>query len=180
MNEKRHILSFFDFWGKRELKIGALFLLGEKTMHIFIMRHGEAEYVGKQDSQRALTEKGKLQAFRQGQTFVAQHLNFDKVLVSPFLRAVETFAQVDLAFHGTLKSKMEKENALVPDGNEQGLLDYLQILWQENVENVLLISHLPLVAEITFLLTQGKFYPNFPTAHVEHIQWDGKKGERQI
>ena len=67
-------------------------------MKIFIMRHGEAEVMAKTDKARRLTEYGKKQAFAQG-LWLAKQLNstaLERVLVSPYQRAQETFEQVNL------------------------------------------------------------------------------------
>ena len=70
-------------------------------MKIFIMRHGEAEVVASSDETRRLTDYGRKQSISQGQ-WLKTHLNstalsVQKVIVSPYVRAQETFELVNAA-----------------------------------------------------------------------------------
>ncbi len=67
-------------------------------MKVFIMRHGEAEVVASSDETRRLTDYGRKQSTSQGQ-WLKTHLNstalsVQKVIVSPYVRAQETFELV--------------------------------------------------------------------------------------
>ena len=62
------------------------------------MRHGEAEVVASSDETRRLTDYGRKQSISQGQ-WLKTHLNLtalsvQKVIVSPYVRAQETFELV--------------------------------------------------------------------------------------
>lgn len=63
-------------------------------MNIWIMRHGEAGFDAPTDSERTLTEKGKNAAFLQGKWLgeqcIPRNIQFDKILVSPYVRAQQT------------------------------------------------------------------------------------------
>ena len=125
-------------------------------MKIFIMRHGEAEVVASSDETRRLTDYGRKQSISQGQ-WLKTHLNstalsVQKVIVSPYVRAQETFELVNSA------------------------LDYLSVLQEQGVESVLLISHLPLVGSIVSEL-YGKRNPiSFYPSTIVQIDWNGEKG----
>lgn len=150
-------------------------------MKIFIMRHGETEVMAKTDQARHLTKYGKKQAFVQGQ-WLKTHakstaLFFDKVLISPYQRALETFEQVDLAFDGELQSQRAIWDGITPYGSATLVADYLSVLADEGVENVLIISHLPLVGEIVAEL-YGKRNPiSFYPATIAQLDWQGAKAE---
>ena len=110
-------------------------------MKIFIMRHGEAEVMAKTDKARRLTEYGKKQAFAQG-LWLAKQLNstaLERVLVSPYQRAQETFEQVNRAFAGELSSLQEIWEGITPYGNAESVADYLSVLENEGMKNILLI-----------------------------------------
>ena len=63
-------------------------------MNIWIMRHGEAGFDAPTDSERTLTEKGKNAAFLQGKWLgeqcIPRNIQFDKILVRPYVRAQQT------------------------------------------------------------------------------------------
>ena len=79
-------------------------------MKVFIMRHGEAEVVSSSDETRRLTGYGRKQSISQGQ-WLKTHLNstalsVQKVIVSPYVRAQETFEFVNLALVGSIVSEL--------------------------------------------------------------------------
>lgn len=151
-------------------------------MKIFVMRHGEAEMMAGSDKARVLTEQGKKQSFLQGTWLKSTALcaggGLDKVLVSPYMRAKQTFEQVNAAFDGQLDEKSEQWDAITPYGNPELVSDYLAILEENGVEHVLIISHLPLVGEIVAELC-GKNTVSFYPATIAEIQWDTEKGQIQ-
>ncbi len=75
-------------------------------MKIFVMRHGEAEVIASSDEARHLNNYGRKQSISQGQ-WLKNHLNstalsVQKVIVSPYVRAQETFELVNSALDNTL------------------------------------------------------------------------------
>ena len=151
-------------------------------MNIFIMRHGEAEVMANSDKSRRLTAYGIKQAFSQGE-WLKQHLgtlvinSLDRILVSPYVRAQETFHQVNQAFDFVLENKFETWEGITPYGHANLVIDYLDLLKDEGVKSVLIISHLPLVGEIVAEL-YGKRNPiPFYPATIAQLLWDGNKSE---
>lgn len=64
-------------------------------MILYLLRHAEAEpKPASRDSERKLTEAGKVQAARMGRFCKKYHLKPQLVLTSPFCRAVETMTPV--------------------------------------------------------------------------------------
>ena len=148
-------------------------------MKVFIMRHGEAEVVASSDEARHLTEYGRKQSISQGQWLKNQlnstALSVQKVIVSPYVRARETFELVNSAL-GNVLNNVEVWNGITPYGNATLVADYLSVLQKEGIESVLLVSHLPLVGSIVSEL-YGKRNPiSFYPSTIVQIDWNGEKG----
>ncbi|VEH66869.1 phosphohistidine phosphatase SixA [Rodentibacter pneumotropicus] len=104
-------------------------------------------------------------------------LPFNRILVSPYQRALETFEQVNLAFDSALQPHLEIWEGITPYGSAELVIDYLSVQEKESVDSVLLISHLPLVGEIVAEL-YGKRNPiSFYPATIAQIGWQDGKGE---
>ena len=124
-------------------------------MHLFIMRHGEAELMANSDKARHLNASGREQSRLQGIWLKSTALEFDKILVSPYIRALETFDEINQVFEQQLSDKLEVWEGITPYG-DSGLLE------KEGHSNLLLISHLPLVGDIVKELcgrNPASFYP---------------------
>lgn len=114
-------------------------------MKLYIMRHGEAEYAAPSDELRPLSVHGQEQA-RQ----VAQQLwdiPFTGILASPYLRAQQTAKLVQVEIEGPA---ITTSSCIVPGASPMMAVDQLpdQGIW-------LLVAHMPLVARLTGLLTDG-------------------------
>ena len=144
-------------------------------MRIFVMRHGEAEMMAQSDKSRCLTERGKAQASAQGNWLKSLVPEFDKVLVSPYVRALETFEHINLSYQNQLSDKQEIWDAITPYGNPELVSDYLATLSDQNMQNVLIISHLPLVGEIIAELC-GKNPIGFYPSTIAEVDWDTEQG----
>lgn len=141
-------------------------------MKIFIMRHGEAEVFAQSDETRSLTDFGQSSSLQQG-IWLKTQLKFtavDKVLVSPYVRAQQTFEQVNAAFEQQLTPIRENWEAITPYGNAEVVASYLAVLAQQGVENLLIISHLPLVSDIVLELC-GKNNVAFLPATIAEVHW---------
>lgn len=144
-------------------------------MKIYVMRHGEAQMIASSDKARELTEQGNKQATAQGIWLKSFVLSFDKVLVSPYMRAKQTFEQINQVFDNNLDHKSEVWDAITPYGNAELVSDYLATLEDEGIQNILIISHLPLVGEIVAEFC-GKNAVSFYPATIAEIDWDTEKG----
>ena len=151
------------------------------------MRHGESAHLAPTDQLRELTEQGKAQAFAQGKwlqqcesktpgNFSAPHSAW-RVLVSPYVRAQQTFTQVNAAFNGELGAKMETWDGITPYGNAQTVVDYLSVLADQGVQTALVISHLPLVGEIVAELYGRRNPIAFYPSTIVEMSWNGEKAE---
>lgn len=146
------------------------------VLNIFVMRHGEAAAFAKSDQQRSLTKQGEAQVRAQGIFLKSTALKWDAVLVSPYIRAQETFQVLNSEFDFVLNDVFEIWDGLTPYGNAQLVEDYLQLLLEQGKQNILLISHQPLVGEIVKRLT-GLHFNQFYPSTIAKIEWDGEKCE---
>ena len=131
-------------------------------MRLFVMRHGEAELMVNSDKERCLNARGKEQSTLQGTWLKSTALDLDKVLVSPYTRALETFNQINEVYEQKLTDKLKIWDGITPYGDSGIVSDYLSVLAEEGVENVLIISHLPLVGDIVKEMcgrNPASFYP---------------------
>lgn len=68
-------------------------------MKIFIMRHGEAEHFADSDAARELTQRGRTESEAVARACAEQGFaQFDKVLVSPYIRAQQTWQEISTFF----------------------------------------------------------------------------------
>ena len=140
-------------------------------MHLFIMRHGEAELMANSDKARHLNANGREQSRFQGMWLKSTALEFDKVLVSPYTRALETFDEINQVFEQQLSDKLEVWEGITPYGDSGLVSSYVALLEKEGHCNLLLISHLPLVGDIVKELcgrNPARFYPGA----IVDIHWD--------
>ncbi|MDY4480074.1 MAG: phosphohistidine phosphatase SixA [[Pasteurella] aerogenes] len=141
-------------------------------MKIWVMRHGEAEVMAKSDKDRHLNARGRAQVSAQGIWLKQTALgSFDKVLVSPYVRTRETAELVDQVYAGQLAQKYEFWDGITPYGNAANVASYLALLANQGVQQVLLVSHLPLVGEIVSEIcgaNPASFYPSTLVA----INWE--------
>lgn len=141
-------------------------------MKIVVMRHGDAVSGADNDASRALTELGLTQS-RAMACWLALQLNkFDKVLVSPYLRAQQTWQGISELLSA---DRIEACDDLVPGGDAERVLDYLLALESE-CHSVLLVSHLPLVGHLVAELCPGVMPPMFVTSAMVAIELQAGQG----
>jgi phosphohistidine phosphatase len=122
-------------------------------MHtLYIMRHGQAHSTAATDAQRPLTDLGMQQALEAA----VEHLSFvefDYVIVSPYLRAQQTWAQVQKA--EVTAKQIETAEWITPDVPTQPALDELIKLSGDNL-NVLLVCHQTFAGRLATHLVDGE------------------------
>ncbi|WP_392566778.1 phosphohistidine phosphatase SixA [Utexia brackfieldae] len=144
-------------------------------MKVYIMRHGEAGYHALSDADRALTDYGVEQSRAAALWLKSQSIQLDYALVSPYLRAKQTFEAVSgiMPIH-----HVETCDALTPDGSSQFIADYLSILATKQWQSVLIVSHLPLVGYLVNELCPAVTPPMFATASIACVTLSAEgKGE---
>ena len=68
-------------------------------MKMFFMRHGEAEHFADADAARQLTPRGRVESEAVARACKEQGFaQFDKVLVSPYIRAQQTWQEISEYF----------------------------------------------------------------------------------
>lgn len=155
-------------------------------MNIWIMRHGEASFNALNDADRYLTIKGiknvKSQGEWLGKYLTAQNIRLDKIIVSPYLRTQQTLENliegmqaVDFSQHFATITEIWEE--VTPIGSPYTVENYLNFLHSEGANNILIISHLPLVFDLAQILSSHNENIQFPTAAIAEIHWNGKRGE---
>ena len=122
--------------------------------NLYIIRHGDAE-VPKgpmPDKDRALTPRGIEDVEHQAR-LIFKETSPLTVFHSPYVRARQT-AEI---IHKTAASELHEFPALVPSGQVEKVVD----LFLGEDGDILLVSHMPLVAELVSAITgeRAPFYP---------------------
>jgi phosphohistidine phosphatase SixA len=138
-------------------------------MKLYLMRHCESEDGPRDDPTRQLTSVGRKQAQTMGQFLVRQIGRVDVVLTSYFARAQGTAAPI-AELLGC--SNIIDTPALQPDTAPKDAWKEIKFL-SDGCEDVLVVSHHPLVNELLKLLT-GCDSEKFHHGAIAHIGDDGK------
>lgn len=138
------------------------------------MRHGEAvdEREAGYDSARWLTVGGRAAAIKAGEVLARERTRIDNVIVSPFVRAVQT---AELAAHGAgYRGSIAVSDALTPDGAVSRVLQTLAMFPGD--ASVLLVGHEPSMHRISQGLLGTTNFPAFDKAEVCAFVWvEGQK-----
>nr|WP_189672250.1 phosphohistidine phosphatase SixA [Pseudomonas sp. SWRI18] len=110
------------------------------------MRHGEAEGQAPTDAERNLTEQGRAEVLRSAAHLIGQPLG--AIIASPYVRAQQTahLVREALGFAADIRTVPW----LTPEGNPLQVLEKL-----DSDDNVLLVSHQPLVGSLISFLQHG-------------------------
>ncbi|RVT45394.1 phosphohistidine phosphatase SixA [Rheinheimera sediminis] len=139
------------------------------------MRHGEAEPQYLSDSERQLTAAGQAEVSQMAEWLLHHYSAFDRIFSSPYRRTAQTAAL--LVSHGLTNQAAELNTDLVPEGNAQLVVDFLDVLYAENPEaKIVLVSHMPLVSFLVEALTRSGQTPIFDTAGMACICYHQHKG----
>jgi phosphohistidine phosphatase len=118
-------------------------------MNLMIMRHGEAEpYAGETtDASRSLTNFGREYVHKVAQELVKAGANrgeIDLILVSPYLRTQQT---ADIVMDNLGQKPLRKTcNWLLSESSVQTACEELEAIRYLNPDNILIVSHMPLVS----------------------------------
>ncbi|GAA3528028.1 phosphohistidine phosphatase SixA [Zobellella aerophila] len=143
-------------------------------MNIFIMRHGQSAPEASSDALRPLTEQGRDETCLMTQWLVPQVPGFDRVLVSPYLRAKQTWQQIaDKIPAAQVEWCEELTPNADPDIAASLLLAYAEI---NEAGNLLVVSHMPLVGFLVESLCPPLMAPIFVTAGIAKITLNAGQG----
>lgn len=152
-------------------------------MHIYLMRHGEAELTHQNDRGRRLTEHGVHQAEKSGlwlnKTVSPSKSGFDCAIVSPYRRAEQTFEQVNK--HAHVKTVLSSSD-FVPSGNVNIAQDFVDYLCKENPDYtaMLIVSHMPFISYFLDQITGLPMSKIFATASVVQVDYDVEQGKGKL
>lgn len=150
-------------------------------MKVFIMRHGEAEAYAASDEERNLTSHGESQSAKIAQWLMAaHHVSFDYVLVSPYIRAQQTWDTIKPILN-VADAKVETSDEITPYGDSDDVVEYVKALGSvEEIENILIVSHLPLVGYLTADFVPGIMPPMFPTSAISCVEFSHETGKSEF
>ena len=115
-------------------------------MKLVIMRHGQAQWSAPSDAERALTRQGQNETCYVAEK-LAERLCITHLLASPYRRAQQTAKLVAKALK---VNTIETVDWLIPDGKPEAVINQLP-----DVDSLLLVSHMPLVSQLTGLLCEA-------------------------
>ncbi|QUG74923.1 phosphohistidine phosphatase SixA [Erwinia sp. E602] len=139
-------------------------------MQVFIMRHGDAALDAASDSVRPLTHCGSNETRQMAAWLHGQSVTIERVMVSPYLRARQTLNAVREAL--PLPAGEDVLPELTPGGDPKSVGGYLQMLADQGVKSVLVISHLPLVGYLVAELCPQESPPMFATSAIARVDLD--------
>lgn len=136
-------------------------------MNIFVMRHGQAVPEASSDALRPLTEQGKDEVCLMAQWLAPQVAQFDTVLLSPYLRAQQTWQQVSKYIGAT---QVETCEELTPNADADLAASLLLAYAAGSINgNMLVVSHMPMVGFLVESLSPATMAPIFVTAGLAKI-----------
>lgn len=136
-------------------------------MKLWLLRHGEAEPKARTDAERNLNDAGKLEVRESAAQLRGRHLQ--AILVSPYNRAQQTAEIVRqvLGFSGAV----ETVPWLTPESDPGDALLYLG---RRSEEEILLVTHQPLVGALGDLLINGRRDTPLPMATASLAELEGE------
>jgi len=147
-------------------------------MQIFIMRHGQAEMMADSDAERNLTDVGREESELMAKYFVEKQVTFDAVMVSPFVRAQQTWESVNPFFDAL--DNIQILECLTPSGSAHSAVDEILALQAQGVKSVLIVSHLPLVGYMVGELVPSAGVPAFAPSAAAHILLNDDDGFAEL
>lgn len=145
------------------------------------MRHGEAEAYAPSDEERNLTSHGESQSAKIAQWLMKTHnVTFDYVLVSPYIRAQQTWQTIKPILN-VVDAKVEISDEITPYGDSDDVVEYVKALGSvADIENILIVSHLPLVGYLTADFVPGIMPPMFPTSAISCVEYSHSTGKSEL
>jgi phosphohistidine phosphatase len=137
-------------------------------MRLFISRHAEAGFDAPTDTLRPITERGAQQTTELAERYLPELASVSTIWCSDLLRARQT-AEIIAKLSG---KPLEKRSFLSPDKDPQLVMRNLSD-WVGG-EDLLLVSHQPLVGSLVSLLCAGHVYEPHPfvTSEVVVLECD--------
>lgn len=125
-------------------------------MELYVIRHAIAQQLGRKndftDEKRALTSEGRERVREAARGLRRLGVEFDLILTSPLVRAVET-AEIIASVLGLGKKEIEQTGNLAPDASTENL--FTEIKRHTGAESIALVGHQPDLGEIISRIIQG-------------------------
>ena len=140
-------------------------------MEIYLLRHGIAEdgKPGRPDSERALTDEGRVRLRRVLKRVRSADVNPSLILSSPYRRAVETAEVAAEVFR--YQGDVVKSRAFVPEARPKEAWDEIRV--HSNEGSILVASHEPLMSALTaYLLGCPALHVDMKKAALVRIDMD--------
>lgn len=118
-------------------------------MLVYLLRHAIAEDSAATDAVRDLTAEGLAQAASITEKFRQYSPLMDKVLCSPYVRAQQTANAVMTLFPDL---SLTTDDSIKPGGDVYNVLDAIE---SYDVQNLLLVSHNPLLSNLLSVMVDG-------------------------
>jgi len=132
-------------------------------MRLWIGRHGEASFNAPSDRERPLTPNGIGQTRMLARKHARNLSNITEIWSSPLRRAQETAA----LYAKMLDLSIETRTFLSPDTDPERVVSKLSEC--DSGDELLIISHQPLVGELVSLLVAGNIYESHPFSTSELV-----------
>ena len=124
-------------------------------MKLYVSRHGEASFDAESDYSRPLTDRGITQTRRLLEEHIEELKTIRSIWASPLLRAQQT-AKI---YADVLACEVQTQTFLTPDSSPASVLRQLE---KVDSDQLLLVSHQPLVGELASFLLEGNLYSSHP------------------
>jgi phosphohistidine phosphatase len=135
-------------------------------MNLWILRHGEAQSCASTDAERELTIKGRQEVLTSAAHLLGQPLRW--IIASPYVRAQQTAELVRQALGFT--DAVVTVPWLTPDSAPRKVLENLDLYASDDV---LLVSHQPLVGSLIGLAVHGNVQQAEPMHTASLARLDG-------
>ncbi|WP_299496226.1 phosphohistidine phosphatase SixA [uncultured Shewanella sp.] len=138
-------------------------------MQLYLMRHGEANHQANSDQERTLTDAGRFQTVMMSQWLATSVQHFDLVLVSPYVRAQQTWQEVSQHFMEPTQWHVLEE--LTPLNHASDTMDVI-LAYVEfyQAKKVLVIAHMPLLGYLVNAFLPDVEPPLFSTSGITLIE----------
>lgn len=134
-------------------------------MQLFLMRHGEASFEAPSDRERMLTDAGRLHTTQMSNWLNDSVSAFDLVLVSPYLRAQQTWQELGKHFPEPRKWMVLDE--LVPSADPEMAASLVKAYAEQfKADKVLVIAHMPLL-----VIWSVNWWPALSRRYLRPRQW---------
>ncbi|WP_028117490.1 phosphohistidine phosphatase SixA [Ferrimonas senticii] len=138
-------------------------------MKLYLMRHGEAGFDAPSDELRALTPVGQSQCQSMAQQLSDAFAEVELVLVSPYLRARQTWGEI--ADYCPNAKVIEIVDELVPESDPALSASIIKAYASvKQLDKVLVVAHMPLLGFLLSELLPGQEPLLFATASVTELQ----------